>query len=112
MAAETQARGRRKQATHQRQMVSQAARTVQVMSSYIGRHAELYDVFYADKPYEAEAVFVHQLIQQNSLTGSRSLLELACGTGSHAFVLERLGYQIEAIDYSADMIAVAQRKAE
>jgi len=82
------------------------------MSSYIGRHAELYDVFYADKPYEAEAVFVHQLIQQNSLTGSRSLLELACGTGSHAFVLERLGYQIEAIDYSADMIAVAQRKAE
>jgi SAM-dependent methyltransferase len=81
------------------------------MSSYIGRHAELYDVFYADKPYEDEAMFVHGLIQQHGLHDGKNILELACGTGSHAFVLERLGYGIQAIDYSADMITVAQQKA-
>ena len=28
------------------------------MSSYIGRHAELYDIFYADKPYADEARYL------------------------------------------------------
>src|SRR5262249_53992564 len=37
------------------------------------------------------------------------LLELACGTGRHAFELEKRGYQIVATDYSADMLACAAR---
>jgi SAM-dependent methyltransferase len=81
------------------------------MSSYIGRHAELYDIFYADKPYEEEAAFVHQCLQQYRGGTTRSLLELACGTGSHALALEKLGYQIVATDYSEDMLARARHKA-
>ena len=81
------------------------------MSSYIGRHAELYDLFYADKPYEKEALFVHECLQQYSVGRTQRLLELACGSGSHAFVLEKLGYEIVATDYSEDMLACAQRKA-
>ena len=80
------------------------------MSSYIGRHAELYDTFYADKPYEAEALFVHQCLQQYSAGTTKRVLELACGTGSHAFPLEKLGYEIVATDYSEDMLACARRK--
>ena len=81
------------------------------MSSYLGRHAELYDIFYADKPYEDEAAFVHQLIQDHNLTAGNRILEIACGTGSHSFALEALGYEIEATDYSADMLSVARHKA-
>jgi SAM-dependent methyltransferase len=81
------------------------------MSSYLGRHAELYDLFYAAKPYVAEAAFVHQCLQQYSAPAPRRVLELACGTGAHAFALEKFGYQIIAIDYSEDMLAVARRKA-
>ena len=81
------------------------------MSSYIGRHAELYDVFYADKPYAEEAAFVHQCLQQYSVGTTRRLLELACGTGSHALALEKFGYEIAATDYSEDMLACARRKA-
>jgi len=81
------------------------------MSSYIGRHAELYDIFYADKPYAEEAAFVHQCLQQYSVGPTRRLLELACGTGIHALALEKFGYEIIAIDYSEDMLACARRKA-
>jgi len=81
------------------------------MSSYIGRHAEFYDVFYADKPYTEEAAFVHRCLQQYSVGTARRLLELACGTGTHALALEKFGYEIVATDYSEDMLACARRKA-
>lgn len=81
------------------------------MSSYIGRHAELYDVFYADKPYTDEAAFVHSCLQHYSIGATHRLLELACGTGSHALTLEKFGYNIVATDYSNDMLAYARRKA-
>jgi len=81
------------------------------MSSYIGRHAELYDLFYGDKPYAAEALFVHHCLQRYGSGNTNRILELACGTGSHAFALEEFNYQILATDYSADMLAIAKQKA-
>jgi SAM-dependent methyltransferase len=40
------------------------------------------------------------------------LLELACGTGTHALQLEKCGYRIVATDYSEAMLARARQKAE
>lgn len=82
------------------------------MVSYAGKHAEYYDIFYQDKPYPQEAAVVHDLFQKNAVGESKRLLELACGTGGHAFELERLGYQIVATDYSQDLLTVAKRKAK
>jgi SAM-dependent methyltransferase len=79
------------------------------MSSYLGRHAELYDLLYEDKPYAEEAGFVHSRLSRYGAPGRR-LLELACGTGSHALNFERLGYSVVATDYSKDMLDVATRK--
>src|SRR5262249_45913858 len=79
------------------------------MSSYVGRHAELYDLFYADKPYEAEAAFVHDRLQALGDGPTNKLLEIACGTGRHALQLAKRGYHVIAVDYSSDMIDVAQR---
>lgn len=81
------------------------------MSSYLGRHAELYDLFYAEKPYVDEATFVDGLLREHT-PDARSVLELACGTGRHAIELERRGYEIVATDYSADMLACAKRRGE
>lgn len=81
------------------------------MSSYLGRHAELYDLLYADKPYAQEAMVVHRCLQECNIGATNRLLELACGTGSHAFELEKFGYQIVATDYSEDMLRIAQNKA-
>ena len=80
------------------------------MTSYSGRHAELYDLFYADKPYEAEAAFVDQCLEQYSVGPTNNLLEIACGTGTHALLLEKHGYKIVATDYSEDMLQRAKQK--
>jgi SAM-dependent methyltransferase len=82
-----------------------------LQSSYIGRHAELYDRFYAEKPYAAEAAFIHKCIQTHTPNACH-LLELACGTGTHSLLLEKYGYKIIATDYSPDMLARAKEKSQ
>jgi|SRR5688572_608648 len=81
------------------------------MTSYSGRHAELYDLFYADKPYAAEAAFVDQCLTRYSVGPLNRILEIACGTGTHAFHLERPGRHIVATDYSEGMLRRAKEKA-
>jgi len=84
---------------------------IQPNSSYIGRHAELYDLFYAEKPYAEETAFIHECIQKYKPVSKR-ILELACGTGTHSLLLEKHGYQIIATDYSSNMLACAREKAQ
>jgi SAM-dependent methyltransferase len=78
---------------------------------YDGRHAELYDLFYGAKPYAAEAGYLHGLLQEFSERPVRRVLDIACGTGSHAIELERLGYEIVGSDISDDMLTRAKAKA-
>lgn len=82
------------------------------MSSYVGKHAEYYDIFYQDKPYAQEASFVHGCLKRHAQVECLQLMELACGTGAHAFELEKFGYKILATDYSEDLLKVAKRKAK
>ncbi|TMC46952.1 MAG: class I SAM-dependent methyltransferase [Chloroflexi bacterium] len=82
-----------------------------MMTSYLGRHAELYDIIYADKDYSAEARFVHEQLQRHRRGAVVRILELACGTGRHAMALEALGYSIVATDHSEDMLTVARARA-
>lgn len=82
------------------------------MISYVGKHAVLYDIFYLDKEYKKEVLFVHQCLKKYGINPTKKILEIACGTGSHAFELEQLGYNIIATDYSEDMIKCAQKKAK
>lgn len=81
------------------------------MTSYSGRHAELYDLFYKDKPYAAEAAFVDRCLREYSNGPVKRLLEIACGTGTHAFHLERPDREIVATDYSEAMLRRAREKA-
>jgi ubiquinone/menaquinone biosynthesis C-methylase UbiE len=81
------------------------------MTSYVGRHAELYDLFYEDKPYAAEAAFVEHCLNTYSVGPSDQLLEIACGTGTHSFHLEQPGRRIVATDYSESMLQRATEKA-
>lgn len=82
------------------------------MGSYLGKYAEYYNYIYANKPYKPEAAFVDACLQRHNIGEPPKLLELACGTGRHAFELEQLGYDILATDYSADLLQVARAAAE
>jgi SAM-dependent methyltransferase len=79
--------------------------------SYVGRHAELYDLFYQDKPYEREALVVQSCLHELGVPKGARLLDLACGTGRHSVVFERLGYDVTGVDSSADMLVRARATA-
>jgi SAM-dependent methyltransferase len=81
------------------------------MSSYVGRHADWYDLFYAEKPYDAEAAFVDRCLREHAIRPVQRILELACGTGRHARALASRGYELLATDYSPDMLTRARRHA-
>lgn len=78
---------------------------------YRGRHADLYDTFYAEKPYAQEAAFVRERLGEHTPGPLRRVLDLACGTGEHAFALEALGLEVTGVDVSCDMLRRAQAKA-
>ena len=78
------------------------------MSSYIGKHAGFYDLFYEQKDYAGEAAFVHECIGKYHGGKQLRVLEMACGTGKHAYHLWQKGYKIVATDYSEDMLDCAK----
>jgi SAM-dependent methyltransferase len=73
-------------------------------NTFQGLHARHYDLIYAGKPYAEEARFVH------SLLGGRPgrLLEVACGSGRHAREFAALGWEVTGVDYSRDLLELAQ----
>jgi SAM-dependent methyltransferase len=76
-----------------------------------GNYARYYNLLYRDKDYESEAKFVCQLLQTEA-PETRSLLELGCGTGVHAAILAKLGYEVYGVDLSVDMLAEAKKRSQ
>ena len=75
-------------------------------------HSEkYYDAIYGTmgKDYVAEAKIVHGLVQKHKRSKGKALLDIACGTGSHAEVLSKY-YKVEGMDYDKGMLVVARRK--
>ncbi len=71
-----------------------------------------YDVVMEHVDYDAWAEYVHGLLRRFA-PGTRTILELGCGTGSLAGVLQSLGeYEYLATDRSVEMLAVAEAKAD
>ena len=77
------------------------------MNSYTGLHARVYDEVYADKPYSAEARFVHELA---GAPGGK-LLDVACGTGRHALAFADLGYEVTGTDVNEELLEVGRDAA-
>jgi len=75
-------------------------------------YAAFYNLLYADKDYKGESLYIDQLIKKyKSDAAGVKLLDLACGTGRHAFELEKLGYIVDGSDISEGMILAASEAA-
>jgi len=73
-------------------------------------YAAAYDSLYADKNYRVECDLIETSFQRYSSAGVESILDLGCGTGTHARLLARDGYRITAVDRSAKMLEIAREK--
>ncbi len=72
-------------------------------------YARYYDLLYRDKNYNAEAQFIHNLLQIYA-PSTQSILELGCGTGVHAALLAGHGYEVYGVDLSAQMLEQANQR--
>ncbi len=77
--------------------------------SVFGNYARYYDLLYRDKDYVGEAQFIHRLIQTHA-PDAQNILELGCGTGNHAVLLAKEGYQIHGVDFSQEMLQKADSR--
>ena len=75
------------------------------------KSANFYDALYGSmgKDYAAEAQKLHTTVKQHKRSTGNTLLEVACGTGKHASLLQK-DYQVEGLDLDAEMLAIASQK--
>ena len=71
--------------------------------------ARYYDQLTGDVAYEKWADYLQRQFRRHK-GEIRIVAELACGTGTLAALLARRGYQVTAVDRSADMLSQAEQK--
>ncbi len=72
------------------------------------KSARFYDAIYSNKDYESESKRVHALITERC-PDARTLLDVACGTGSHMRYL-KADYEVEGLDVNPDMVRIARQR--
>ncbi len=81
------------------------------MSDVFGeKYAGIYDALYGTKDYAGEADLIARLLTRYG-DDCRTLLDLGCGTGNHAFPLAKRGFAVVGVDRSSAMLAQARAKA-
>lgn len=74
-------------------------------------YADSYDTLYQDKDYSAECDLIERMFRTYGGQRVHSVLDLGCGTGSHAVPLAGRGYEVTGVDRSPDMLTRARNKA-
>lgn len=72
-----------------------------------------YDLIYSNVVnYKGECDALEEIFRKFCLEEPRDILDVGCGTGSHAVILAQRGYKVCGIDISEVMIQKAKEKAE
>lgn len=80
------------------------------MDPFGKEYAIIYDYLYQDKDYEKECDFIEKVI--NKFSGDvKTILDLGCGTGGHAIILAKRGFEVVGVDRSQEMLEIARSKA-
>jgi SAM-dependent methyltransferase len=74
------------------------------------RFAKYYDLLYGDLNYEGDCRFLDAVFRRFLSKGPASILDLGCGTGTHAVLLGRRGSEVTGLDLSPGQLRVARAK--
>ena len=80
------------------------------MSIY--NYPQYYDIAFGYRDLDLECDFIEKQIAVHSRSNSFSLLDIACGTGSHLIEMGKRGFEVSGFDISPKMIEYAKKKAE
>jgi ubiquinone/menaquinone biosynthesis C-methylase UbiE len=73
--------------------------------------AKHYDLLYSWKDYRKEVATIRELIRTYKTSPGSDLLEVACGTGKHAELLQD-DFSIVATDLNENMLRIARRRCK
>jgi len=77
-----------------------------------GIYSRYYDLLYVDKDYASESAYILSRISAHSRVPATSLLDLGCGTGIHALMLNaEAGLNVCGFDLSENMLERARAHA-
>jgi ubiquinone/menaquinone biosynthesis C-methylase UbiE len=71
-----------------------------------------YDAFMRDIPYKKWSKYIYEVLCSHGVPKGGLVLDLACGTGTMAFLLAQKGYEIIGVDASVDMLSEAYLKMQ
>jgi SAM-dependent methyltransferase len=77
--------------------------------NFLKSYAHYFNLLYQDKNYGKDVDFTVQLLRTFA-PSTKSILDLGCGTGAHAYLLAEQGFEVYGIDSSADMILQANKR--
>lgn len=72
-------------------------------------YSDYYDLLYKDKNYNHEVDYLENIIKSFNIQ-DKTILDLGCGTGSHAAHFIERGYEIYGVEPSEKMCEIAMRK--
>ena len=67
--------------------------------------AKYYDKFYKNKNYTKETEFLINFINQND-----KIIDIGCGTGIHASLLQQKGFKVDGLDLNKEMLDIAKTR--
>lgn len=67
--------------------------------------AKYYDKFYQKKDYEKEVDFL-----KNFINNEDKIIDIGCGTGIHASLISKKGFDIEGLDINKEMLEIAKTR--
>lgn len=74
------------------------------------QYAQYYDIFYKNKSYKKEILYLERLFRKYRKAKTRTILDVGCGTASHMIPLIENGYNVTGVDASSQMLRIARKK--
>ena len=74
------------------------------------QYAHYYDIFYKNKGYKKEILYLEQLFKKYRKAKIRTILDVGCGTANHMIPLIESGYSVTGVDASSQMLKIAREK--
>ncbi len=76
------------------------------------KFAEYYDLMYSFMEYKEECDYLEEVFKKYGSSSPQTILDIGCGTGTHALHLTERGYNVFGIDLSEMQIRLAKKKSE
>ncbi len=73
------------------------------------KFATYYDKIYKNVDYEGESEFINWAVKKHKTSPGIDLLDVACGTGSHALILKN-NFNVVGVDINDNMLEIAREK--